>query len=257
MTDLIAEAAAQLDRRLNEAYAGSVTLCGVCSVSRDLRRGDMVCSHALRCAAPLKTSPQALAELLLSRIRLENSFFETGDAVSGFLNFRFGMDFYRALDTSCMDLQPHTIQTALTGLTPPERPFAFFADALGMREALPTLSELRRDGGSPFYHILYTADRYRRLTVGASSCRRAVPASDSERSLCLKLAALPSALARCRETGALSSLCRYLYALSLSARSFYPMLRRCDNDSLTATAQCVRSALSVLTQFFLPQSPHN
>ena len=250
MTDLLAEAACRLDRILNEA--APFPLVGASIVSRDLRHGDMVCTHALKTAAALRIPPQALAERLLSRIRPEPDFFESAEAVSGFLNFRFGLGFYLALDAFYAGLTLPAIQSALAALPFPAKPFACFSEALGIREPLPALSELRRDGGSPFYHIQYTAERYRRFMAHSVPVRSSVPASNPERALCLTLAQLPSVLVRCAEESALLPLCRYLYLLSHSARRLSPAFRH--GGISPASAQSVYSVLSIFTQLFLSEN---
>lgn len=248
MTDLIADAADRLSALLAEA-SGGIPLRGSCSVSRVPARGDLVCTHALRSAPAFGLSPQALAELLLSRLDTKDPCFARAEAVSGFMNFRLGEPFFRGLYASCRALTPDDLRAALGGVPLPEKPFLFFSSALRVPEPFPELSELRRDGGSPFYHLLYTAQRCSRLAARFSGpCEAFVP-PEEDRALLLALGRLPSELSRCAGSGSLSPLCRYLYALSCSARALYPSLCRRGADA-RLTILCTAAVLSAAAKLF-------
>ena len=75
--------------------AGGENVVGSIDIPRDSKNGDFASAWAMAAAKPLGKAPRAIAEILLSQLSLEDSFFEQVEiAGPGFLNFRLSPQWY-------------------------------------------------------------------------------------------------------------------------------------------------------------------
>ncbi|MCR5089175.1 MAG: arginine--tRNA ligase [Oscillospiraceae bacterium] len=107
MANMIELAKENANRLLQTAYGdavregalpGGAELSGTVEIPKDVSNGDYAANHAMVCARALRMPPRKIAEVLISRCRLEGSFFSSvAVAGPGFINFRLAPDWYRAV----------------------------------------------------------------------------------------------------------------------------------------------------------------
>ncbi|MEA4895770.1 MAG: arginine--tRNA ligase [Oscillospiraceae bacterium] len=104
MANLIEEAKLSIDGLLEKAYKKAVTgglvpdagfPQGKVEIPKDTSNGDYAANHAMAGAKALKLPPRGIAEILVSCLDLDDSFFESVQiAGPGFLNFRLSEKWY-------------------------------------------------------------------------------------------------------------------------------------------------------------------
>ena len=107
MANLIENAREQIDSLLAAACARAVeeglfpdgaALKGTVEIPKDLRNGDYAANHAMAGAKALHMPPRRIAELLVERLALEDSYFSSAEiAGPGFINFRLSARWFAAV----------------------------------------------------------------------------------------------------------------------------------------------------------------
>ena len=107
MANLMEKAREQIDSLLNNACAraaaegvfpADAALKGTVEVPKDPRNGDYAANHAMAGAKALHMPPRRIAEQLVERLALEDSYFASAEiAGPGFINFRLSGKWYAAV----------------------------------------------------------------------------------------------------------------------------------------------------------------
>ncbi len=107
MSSMIQAAREQIDRLVREAYAAAAAegvlpagteLKGSIEIPKDTKNGDYACSYAMSAAKAMKMNPRQIADTLLARLDLKDSWFDSVEvAGAGFLNFRLSSAWYGAV----------------------------------------------------------------------------------------------------------------------------------------------------------------
>ncbi|MEG1108897.1 MAG: arginine--tRNA ligase [Oscillospiraceae bacterium] len=104
MSNLIEEARSSIDGLIENAYKKAVSAgqlpeggcpVGKVEIPKDTQNGDYAANHAMTGAKAMKLPPRKIAELLLSNMDLNDSFFASAEiAGPGFINFRLSDKWY-------------------------------------------------------------------------------------------------------------------------------------------------------------------